>query len=462
MAVALNLLPSAPCKVRNGDRSGIVLYRDSRKLTEAAPFRKVVDIHVQRKAVVQAIYQTVVHYEVHSAVASYLFGHFFKFLDDRMFVFFHESGLHLGRNSPVHIEVFMVRNLVRHDLLRTETVFLYRVFACVTVRTGELVHPAVRARRHHIVLDMNRFTVGSTDKGMGMVSVLEVFRTFPGSTLHVCRTVHRLGIHRNEGHHPVAPVDVEQLAGRAHAMCRVNVAAELFIEGHPPVVPIIRPELFEVVDISTLYSEDFPEQTVLRHIQSRHLEEVVNTVFKLHAMFACSFGSIDKCPYFIEIHCGRNFYGDMLSVLHRIYGHFGMMLPVRTDVYQVYVLAVAKLFPGIFGSGIGRDIRKTSITHNLLCPFHHFRPDIAQGGYPGARHVNIPLYCTYSPHSETDETDSHSIDRLGGETYDIFLAGRPFRDDSINGPVDFSAAGRNQKGCNGGNKKHGFFHDSIH
>jgi len=136
------------------------------------------------------------------------------------------------------------------------------------------------------VLNQDSLTFFCTDQCRSLVTVLEVFHFFAGCLFDVCRTVYSFGIHRYEVVHFVTTVNVEQLASRAHAVSSVYIATVVLVVIHTPVVPIVRPEVFKVVDVSTFCVQHFTEYTLLSHVQGSQFKEVVYTVFKLHTVFA--------------------------------------------------------------------------------------------------------------------------------------------------------------------------------
>ena len=103
------------------------------------------------------------------------------------------------------------------------------------------------------------FAVGCTYHGHGVVAVGKRFWCFACAFLYVRGTVDRFGVHRYEGGHAVATVDVEQLASRAYAVGGIDVATVLAVVVHAPVVPIVWPELLEVVYIAAFGVEHFAE-----------------------------------------------------------------------------------------------------------------------------------------------------------------------------------------------------------
>lgn len=123
--------------------------------------------------------------------------------------------------------------------------------------------------------------------------------------------------------------------------------------------------------------EDVTEQSLLGHVQGGQFKEVVHTVFKLHAMLAGLFGRIDERPDFIQCHGGGHFDGHVLAVLHGIDTHFGMVLPVGHNIYDVNIIAVTKLFSGIFGIGVSFCLGQSGFHQCVLCAFHQFGTQVA-------------------------------------------------------------------------------------
>ena len=74
----------------------------------------------------------------------------------------------------MHIEILMVRHINGPDLVGAEAVLLNGIFVGISIGTCQLIHAAVRAWIHYIMLNMNRFSLFGTDKGHGMVTVLEI------------------------------------------------------------------------------------------------------------------------------------------------------------------------------------------------------------------------------------------------------------------------------------------------
>jgi hypothetical protein len=56
-------------------------------------------------------------------------------------------------------------------------------------------------------------------------------------------------------------------------------------------------------------------------------------------------GGVDELPALVEILGGRNFHGDILALLHGIDSHRHMVVPVGSDIYEIYVWTPAQFHP---------------------------------------------------------------------------------------------------------------------
>ena len=200
-------------------------------------------------------------------MSTYFLGSFFQFFVNRIFVFSHQCFFYIFRYRTVCVQLFVIRQIIRVYLCRSQTVFLNRIFAGIAISSNYLVHTAVGTGSHYIVLYQHCFAVLRTDEGCGLVSVLEVFYFFSGRLFNVCRTVHSFGVHSYESFHTVATVNIEYLASRAHTMSCIYITTMFLIVVHTPVVPVIRPEVFQIVYISTFYVKYLTEYTLLCHIE---------------------------------------------------------------------------------------------------------------------------------------------------------------------------------------------------
>ena len=79
-------------------------------------------------------------------------------------------------------------------------------------------------------------------------------------------------------------MNIEDLTVRAETVSGINVSAMLLVEVESQIVMIIIPERLEIVDVRALSMEHLPEETLLCHIETGKLKEVVHAVLKHHAM----------------------------------------------------------------------------------------------------------------------------------------------------------------------------------
>ena len=232
-------------------------------------------------------------------------------------------------------------------------------------------------------------------------------------------------------------MDVKQLAGRSHTVGRINIASELIIVIQAPIAPIVRPELFQVVDISAFDVKNFTEQTLLCHIQRGQLEKVVHTVLQLYTVFTGLFCRIDQCPDFIKRHGSRHFDSYMFAVLHRIDTHFGMMFPVCYDINNVDIVPFTQLLPGILRVRIGSSFRQVGVGERLLCSFHQFGTQITKGIDLNTGNMRPAFNGADSAHTQTDESNANCFHFRDSQPYHILLSGRPFRSFHFNRSINF-------------------------
>ena len=341
---------------------------------------------------------------------------------DTMFIIIHQLFLHLLGDSLVRIEILMVSHAF-HLGIRTEQILLFRIFIGKSVRAGKLILTAVRTRSHHVMLDEDGLSVLSRYHGEGVVSVLEVITFFSGHLFHHPWSCHGLGVHRNQGLHPVTTMDIEKLTSRAKTMRRIYIPAIILVVKKPPVLPILIPELFKIMDIGTFNMEDLPKKSVLSHIQGSEFEEIIDAILKLHAMFSCAFRGIYQLPYLINRHRSRHLYSRMLAVFHCIDTHRRMTFPVCDNIDQIHLIALAQPLPCIFSDKLQRS-RFSCLLKSPLAPVNLILSYITQGSDLGSRNMGKTVNGAYTTHSQSYDTYTDRIHRFTGKTHHIFLTGR--------------------------------------
>ena len=334
----------------------------------------------------------------------------------------------LGRPLYHHLALFSctLGQQLGIYLRRLEAQLLYGILAGIAFRAHELVHAAVWARCHDAVLQQDGGTVLRAYHGGGLVAVLEAVGGAPAVLLDVCRAIHRLCVHRHERLHPVATVQVQCLCYGAEAVRRVDIAAMCLVEVHAPVVPVLLPVRVEVVQVCALGMQDFAEQSVLCHVQSRQLKEVIAAVLQLHAVPACALRGVDEQPDVVERRCRRHLYGGVLAVLHGIDSHRHVVHPVGGYVDQVYVVAPAQLPVYGVATAVGRRLGQTCTAQYLLAGIHVLRHHVTQGNDLRPWYVREAFHGTRSPHAQSHESHAHGVERGSRELQHVCLSGRAF------------------------------------
>ena len=140
--------------------------------------------------------------------------------------------------------------------------------------------------------------------------------------------------------------------------------------------------------------KNLTEESFLSHIKGGKFKEIIDTVLKLHAMFPCPLRCLHKTPYLIKSHSCRDLNGDVLSMLHGIDTHLGVILPVCNDIYKIYVITLTKLLPCILASCVGRNLRMSGTLKALLSLLNHLRLDITYCSNLGTRNMKITRHST--------------------------------------------------------------------
>ena len=260
-------------------------------------------------------------------------------------------------------------------------------------------------------------------------------------------------------------MDVEQLAGGAQAVRGIDVTAVFLVEIEAPVALIVVPELIEIVDVGTLDVEDLAEKPVLRHVERRQLEEIVDTVLEHHAVALRLLGGVHQLPALVERLRGGNLDGDVLAVLHGIDRHRNMLEPRRGDVDQVDVLTLAELLPALLAA-VGLGTRQAALLEDLLRSLDPLGIEVAQRLDLHAVEVRETADGTRTAHTQPDETDADGLHGLGPQAKDRLLprlALRSIEDDhAIDGRPTLvripAAAGRKQHARQGTHQNAKFLH----
>ena len=108
------------------------------------------------------------------------------------------------------------------------------------------------------------------------------------------------------------------MAVGAYAVCGIYVAIMGLVVLQTPVVGIVLPIGFEVMDIGTLGVDDLSEESLLCHIECRKFKVVVTAVLQYGAMYAVALRSIHELPALCHGVCTGYFDGNVLATLHSV------------------------------------------------------------------------------------------------------------------------------------------------
>ena len=187
----------------------------------------------------------------------------------------------------------MVRHTVQFNFLTLQSITLYRILVGKTLSTSQLILTVVWLRSHYVVLDFNNLTLLCTQQSSSVVTVLEVVALLTGSFLYQSLTDNRLGIHSNQSSQTVTTVNIHSLCYRAKAVSSVYVTFVQFVVFQTPsqlvvciLLPVVSPEVAQIVNVSTFTADYLTEQAFLSHVQSVQFEEVIAAVLQLDTVLA--------------------------------------------------------------------------------------------------------------------------------------------------------------------------------
>ena len=137
----------------------------------------------------------------------------------------------------------------------------------------------------------------------------------------------------------------------------------------------------------------------------------------------------------------------MLAALHRIEGDRDMVLPVCTYIYKVDVLAFAQASPRFGFASVCFYIHDALRGQPVRTSCDAVLFDVAESGDLTVRNIAQAVHSTAATHSQTDNSDSDSFQRLGCKTKHTFLSCRTLRD-ICSDDIDLLLAGNERHGCN--------------
>src|SRR5574344_2293014 len=351
-APGLDVLPVAAGEVGNRDRLRSAPHGLLGQLAEAARRREVVDVHVQRFAVLQAPDPAEVHDEVHAAVSADL-------RRDRGDVAPHR--VHVPPSDVVHLILFEpgVRLMVVAPVLERAH---QRIVAHDALRAADEAGAAVGTRRAHIVLHHDGPAVHGLDERSVHVAhisgtVLLARIGVDENLLAEVFVVDVVGsvLQRDEEVHAVAAVDAERLAERDEPVGRIAVPLVrhvLAVAPHPfaaalAVVADRAEDSPEVVDVRALDMSDLAEHPETGKIELQKLDFAVDAVLELHAGDLQALGRLHELPAFVRRERGGHLDERDLSAVERAERHRLVERPRRRAVDDVAVPEIAEVLVGL-------------------------------------------------------------------------------------------------------------------
>ena len=100
-----------------------------------------------------------------------------------------------------------------------------------------------------------------------------------------------------------------------------------------------------IVKIRTFAMGNRPENATAVHVECGQCKPIVATVFGHETMSLRSFRRTHQLPTVGHRRGSRHFDRHMFSTAHRLDGHSGVVAPIGTYIYKVYVLTATKFAP---------------------------------------------------------------------------------------------------------------------
>ena len=109
-----------------------------------------------------------------------------------------------------------------------------------------------------------------------------------------------------------------------------------------------------------------------------------------------------------------------------------MTLPVSYDINQVYIVPVAQLLPRILTSSVDICSGKAGICKGFLRIFNPIFIQVTDSYHLCLRNMSKTIYRQLASHTQTDNSDAHSIHCRSSKSDDIFLTCRTRRSIYLN------------------------------
>ena len=142
-------------------------------------------------------------------MSPHFLGLLFQLDLNRVFIFFHQSLLHILRNKTVRIQILVIGSHIRGNLCRFQSISRNRIFISKSFGSRQLVHPAIRTRRYHVMLNLDSLPVFRANQRDRVIPILEIFHLFPGLVFQILGSRNGLRVHTYQVIHLIPPVNIQ-------------------------------------------------------------------------------------------------------------------------------------------------------------------------------------------------------------------------------------------------------------
>ena len=232
------------------------------------------------------------------------------------------------------------------------------------------------------------------------------------------------------------------------------------------VLPVVIPEVVEVVDVGTFTTEHLTEDAVLRHVQGVELVPVIAAVLKNHAVLAGLLAEFNELPALCQVHGRGHLDGGVLAIFQRALGHGEVVIPVGGDIDDVNVLALAEFLITLL-TAVDGGRGQTCIAEVLLATLSACLHIVAEGNNLHTGDISPTLHSTGTAHAKSHKAHADGSQLRSRQLHDIGLPCRTLRSVQYDGsflPVPI-LVGNGERLCANeachageGDEKEHFFH----
>ena len=406
--------PFAAGEVGDVDAEGAagdgLLAEDARE----APQGAVVNVHVQREALVEAADQTEHHHEIHAAVPLLVVGgEGLEFGPEWVGV----AVAHLGGLGLVEPAV-APRGAVVHIEAR-------RVAVVGGLGADDLVQAAVGAAAVGVELQHDALATGGSNEGGVHVAALDALgHVLEGAFVGGGQGLTErglLGAHAHQVAQGIAAQDVKVHRHRAKAVGGVEVAVAVQVVLQAPAVFVVggvEHHHAQVVQVGALGVGEGAKDALFDHLHDPQLLAVVAAVLQHDAMAAGLLGGLDQVNGFLVGRGDGHLAGGMQALAHGMNGHGGVPFPRGADQGHVGDFGVACRFPCAVASCEDLRCVLLELANAGLGLVDFLRVDVADRGDFGVAFADEPFEHVDEARTavaEPNEGNAHLGDAVGGQ-----------------------------------------------